>query len=320
MQSFADVLGSSSGAGSAAHSTDTAHSTDVADLFLALRYSDVELLTTPRPGLCPNAVVKFRVQFGAVHEGGLVEYAVYRVFEELLLYGRGSVLQNALSALGTLLKVHCPQSLTAERVPFLAGGAYRLAFGRDARLDDYHVAACLREFIVAKNQRTTTEVARTLALTLMQAQLMLATVTTLQGSPGLTDGDRYPLLREAVVQSKGVEWLVVLPPILWPDTRRIPEGICDPASGETLMDVWVDASRSLTKLAILLHTQTPSPAVKDRFMRICGPLMARRLDGMTTGEADAFMSIRQCLVFLNSNPFKMRRAVEKKPTPGDEKK
>lgn len=279
--------------GESAPSLDT-----VEQMFSALQHSDSQLITQ-NPALPPNAVVKFRTQFNTVREGGLVEYAVYRVFEEAKLSGRNATVCAAHRALEALLKVHCPKSLTVELVPFLAGDAYRMAFGKDARLEDVHIAACLRVFLVAKNQAPTTETLRTLLLLLMRENLVISTTTVLQhGADVLTEGDKYFLLREGVIISRGVDWLTLVPGYLWPESQRIPEGFRSADSDETLLDVWVDHSRMLSKLVVLLQTQKPTAAIKERYNRACASIFRRRLDEMAVGEASVYLGCTQCHMLL----------------------
>lgn len=293
---------------------DALSASDTEEVFSALMRSDIKALETPRPSLPPDARVKFRTQFNVAHEGSLVEYALYRVFEEVKLSGQNESVRDAHRALEALLKVHCPGSITMEAIPFLSGGVFRSVFGKDAQLDDFQIGSSLRCFLYAKNQLGTAETMRALLLALMREQLVVSTTVVLMlggcAQTLLTDGDKYILLREAVVQSKGVDWLNVLPRYLWPDEQKIPVDLHAPDSDETLLGVWVEKSRALNKLMLLLHTQRPTEAIKSRFITVCTPMFRRRLDEMAAGEAKVYIACTQCYALI-TNALIQAKAAEK---------
>ena len=270
---------------------------DLPPTWLALLRSDVDWfakaseldVSTPR---------KFRTQFGDF-EGTPVHYAVYHVLEcGKLMHPSTEKPQRARQTLVALLR-RCP-GVVPSVAAYVAKDAFELAYGEGFPLEDTDIMRCVRSFIEAGNQFRCAADVRALGTALIAQKQGASLIMLMQPDRValLADADKFALMRAAVASSDYVDALMSLDELLWPG-GKVPDGLCDPDTRETLLDVWLKECRVRQKLSILLRSQTPDAGFVLRFRKEVDAVVASRAVDTNRNEAAMRINARHCLWLIS---------------------
>jgi len=206
--------------------------------------------------------------------------------------------QRARQTLVALLR-RCPgvvQSVAA----YVAKDAFELAYGEGFPLEDTDVMRSVRSFIEAGNQFRCAADVRALGTALIAQKQGASLIMLMQPDRValLDDADKYALMRAAVVSSNYLDALLSLDELLWPG-GKVPDGLCDPDTRETLLDVWLKECRVRQKLSILLRSQTPDAEFVLRFRKEVDAVVSSRAVDTNRNEAAMRINARHCLWLIS---------------------